>query len=144
MVEVSVEEKCYHCGENCIDETLYLDEKAFCCQGCKTVYEILNGSDLCQYYDLEKNPGIQLKNPSRQVKYAYLNNEDILSKLYDFQDGTLRKVTFYIPAIHCSSCIWLQENLYKLREVILHSSVNFLKKQVSIPLKRTRLPCDKS
>lgn len=132
MAEVTIKEKCYHCGEDCIDETLYFDDKAFCCQGCKTVYEILNGSDLCQYYDLEKNPGIQLKNPARQERYAYLDNEDIVSKLYDFRDGSLRKVTFYIPTIHCSSCIWLLENLYKLREGILHSSVNFLKKQVSI------------
>jgi len=139
MAEVTVKEKCYHCGEDCIDKTLYFDDRAFCCQGCQTVYEILNGSDLCQYYDLEKNPGIQLKTPARQEKYAYLDNEDIISKLYDFQDGTLRKVTFYVPTIHCSSCIWLLENLYKLREGILHSSVNFLKKQVSITFEENKV-----
>jgi len=139
MAEVTVNEKCYHCGEDCIDETLYFDDKAFCCQGCQTVYEILNGSDLCQYYDLEKNPGVQLKNPERQEKYAYLDNEEIVSKLYDFRDGTLRKVTFYVPTIHCSSCIWLLENLYKLREGILHSSVNFLKKQASITFEEDKI-----
>ena len=132
MTETSVKEKCYHCGEDCLNESIHFDDKDFCCQGCKTVYEILNGSDLCQYYDLEKNPGIQLKNPARQEKFAFLDNEEISHKLYDFRDGTLRKITFYVPAIHCSSCIWLLENLYKLREGILHSSVNFLKKQVSI------------
>jgi len=139
MTETTVKEKCYHCGEDCLNETIHFDEKDFCCQGCKTVYEILNGSDLCQYYDLEKSPGIQLKNPAQQEKFAYLDNEDISRKLYDFQDGTLRKLTFYVPAIHCSSCIWLLENLYKLREGILHSSVNFMKKQVSITFEEERI-----
>jgi Cu+-exporting ATPase len=139
MAEAIVNEKCYHCGEDCLEETLHFDEKAFCCRGCQTVYEILNGSDLCQYYDLDKNPGIQLKNPAKQEKFAYLDNEDIRNKLYDFQDGTLRKVTFYVPAIHCSSCIWLLENLYKLREGILHSSVQFLKKQLSITFEEDKI-----
>ena len=132
MTETSVKEQCYHCGEDCLNDTIHFDEKAFCCQGCKTVYEILNVNDLCQYYDLEKNPGIQLSSPARQEKFAYLDNQDISHKLYDFEDGSLRKITFYVPAIHCSSCIWLLENLYKLRKGILHSSVNFLKKQLSI------------
>ncbi|MFP4092781.1 MAG: heavy metal translocating P-type ATPase metal-binding domain-containing protein, partial [Cyclobacteriaceae bacterium] len=139
MAEALVREKCYHCGEDCIEETIDFDDKSFCCQGCKTVYEILNTSDLCQYYDLEKNPGIQLKNPARQEKFAYLDNDDIKSKLYDFRDGSLRKVTFYIPAIHCSSCIWLLENLYKLKEGILNSSVQFLKKQVSITFEEDKI-----
>ena len=53
---------CYHCGEHCTDELISYDEKAFCCNGCKMVYEILEENDLCNYYDLEKTPGISLKN----------------------------------------------------------------------------------
>jgi Cu+-exporting ATPase len=139
MAEALVKEKCYHCGEDCIEETIHFDDKSFCCQGCQTVYEILNTSDLCQYYDLEKNPGIQLKNPARQEKFAYLDNADISNKLYDFQDASLKKVTFYVPQIHCSSCIWLLENLYKLKEGVLHSSVQFLKKQVSITFEEDKV-----
>ncbi len=37
-----------------------------------------------------------------------------------------------MPAIHCSSCIWLLENLYKLEKGIRSSMVNFVKKEVSI------------
>ncbi|MEK6476941.1 heavy metal translocating P-type ATPase metal-binding domain-containing protein [Catalinimonas sp. 4WD22] len=139
MAETLEKEKCYHCGEDCEDEIIAFDEKTFCCQGCKTVYEILNASDLCQYYDLENNPGIQLKNPGRLEKFAFLDHEEISAKLYDFQDGTLKKISFYIPAIHCSSCIWLLENLYKLREGILHSSVQFLKKRVSITFEEDKI-----
>ncbi|MDF9796001.1 Cu+-exporting ATPase [Catalinimonas alkaloidigena] len=139
MTQILEKEKCYHCGEDCVDESIAFDEKTFCCQGCKTVYEILNASDLCQYYALEKNPGQQLKSPNRLEKFAFLDHQEISAKLYDFQDGNLRKVSFYIPAIHCSSCIWLLENLYKLRRGVLHASVQFLKKRVSITFEEDKI-----
>ncbi|MBT1703737.1 heavy metal translocating P-type ATPase [Chryseosolibacter indicus] len=123
--------KCFHCGQACEDETLWLNEKPFCCYGCKTVYEILDSNNLCEYYDLDKNPGVQLKDVSDET-YAYLNENDVLKKLLEFNSDTFAKVTFYIPAMHCISCIWLLENLRKLNKGILHSEVNFAKKSVTI------------
>ena len=74
---------CYHCGEDCLEETLVFDSKSFCCVGCKSVYEILNQNDLCNYYDLEKTPGISPpKNVSK--KHEYLENQEIVEKLIDF------------------------------------------------------------
>ncbi|CAN5623625.1 hypothetical protein BH23BAC1_BH23BAC1_39480 [soil metagenome] len=63
---------CYHCGEPCKEGEVYLQEKIFCCEGCKVVYEILQDNGLCTYYDLEKNPGISLKGKNFGDKYAYL------------------------------------------------------------------------
>lgn len=122
---------CYHCGDDCNNEHIVFDEKDFCCHGCKTVFEILNQNDLCTYYDLEQNPGISLKSRKFDDKYAYLDNEEIAHLILDFNDAGKAKVTFFIPAIHCSSCIWLLENLYKLTDGINHSRVNFVKKEFS-------------
>ncbi len=122
---------CYHCGDNCDREHIVFEDKDFCCNGCKTVYEILNQNDLCTYYDLEQNPGISLKSKKFDDKYAYLDNEEITHLILDFKDGEKAKVTFYIPSIHCSSCIWLLENLYKLTDGVNHSRVNFVKKEFS-------------
>ena len=94
------------------------------------VYEILQQNDLCTYYDLEQHPGIQLKGRKDAEAYAYLDNPDIQRKLLDFADGDLARVTFFVPKIHCASCIWLLENLYKLREGVLQSRVDFLRKEV--------------
>ena len=91
--EVGVDLKCFHCGQTC-EETLWQDDKSFCCYGCKTVYEILNSNNLCQYYDLDKNPGIQLKNKNDET-YAYLNEKDIRKKLLDFDSDTFAKVNFF-------------------------------------------------
>jgi Cu+-exporting ATPase len=123
---------CYHCGDDCDREHVLFDEKDFCCNGCKTVYEILNQNDLCTYYDLDKNPGISLKSKKFDDKYAFLDNEEIAHLILDFKDTEIAKVTFFIPSIHCSSCIWLLENLYKLTNGVNHSRVNFVKKEFSV------------
>src|SRR5690606_2608132 len=114
--------KCYHCGQAC-EDTLWLQEKPFCCYGCKTVFEILKENDLCEYYNLEKNPGIQ-RNKVSEETYAYLNEPEIRKKVLTFDSVSFSKVNFYVPGIHCVSCIWLLENLQKLNGGILRSEVN--------------------
>ena len=130
QTEVDVDLKCFHCGQSC-DDPHWTEEKPFCCYGCKTVYEILSSNNLCEYYDLEKNPGIQLKHISEET-YAYLDEKEIRAKLLDFDSDTFAKVTFFVPSIHCVSCIWLLENLQKMNDGILHSEVVFTQKTVSI------------
>jgi P-type Cu+ transporter len=130
QTEVGVDLKCYHCGQSC-DEPLWTEQKPFCCYGCKTVYEILSSNNLCEYYNIEKNPGVQLKQISEET-YAYLDEKDVRTKLLDFDSESFAKITFFIPSIHCVSCIWLLENLHKIEKGILHSEVVFTKKTVSV------------
>lgn len=123
--------KCFHCGQLCDETSVVLEDKNFCCEGCKLVYSILQSKDLCTYYDLEKLPGITMRGKSR-VNYTYLEDPAIEEKLLDFRQGNLAKVNFHLPQIHCASCIWLLENLYKLDPGITHNKVNFLKKRIFI------------
>ncbi|EAY31193.1 heavy metal translocating P-type ATPase [Microscilla marina] len=124
--------QCYHCGETCADDHIHLNEKVFCCDGCKTVFEILDENGLCNYYDLEQSPGIQLKVRNWGTRYDFLDNLDIAHQLLDFAEGNTQKITWFVPAIHCSSCIWLLENLYKLQPGIQYSRVNFVRKEVML------------
>ncbi|WP_339785730.1 heavy metal translocating P-type ATPase metal-binding domain-containing protein [uncultured Imperialibacter sp.] len=123
---------CYHCGDECLFEPILAHEKHFCCEGCKTVYELLQDNGLCDYYELEQTPGLSLKQPKSSEAYEFLNEEVISKKLIDFTDGKTTKVTFYIPAIHCSSCLWLLENLPRLESSVISSRVNFVKKELTI------------
>ncbi len=123
---------CYHCGEDCKELTIKVEEKPFCCEGCKMVYEIINKNGLCDYYDIEKNPGISQKIKVREGKFAFLDNDDIAAKLVHFAEGTQKHVIFYLPQMHCSSCIWLLEHLPKLNKGVINSQVNFLKKEITI------------
>ncbi len=122
---------CYHCGDECKDTKITLDEKVFCCNGCKTVYEILNQNNLCSYYSIEQSPG---KSPEEFLskKYDHLDDANIIRQLNNYIDNKISIVTFTIPQMHCSSCIWLLENLYKLNGGINHSEVDFLKKELTV------------
>ena len=128
MTEPAISTLCFHCGLDCPDNNIEIEEKKFCCHGCKTVYQILEENNLCQYYDLEKMAG----NAPQIGIFSYLDTPSIISELLDFQNNTISKITFYIPTIHCSSCLYLLENLYRLNPAIERSQVDFLKKQVSI------------
>jgi len=124
---------CYHCGAPNGNNPKTFDEKQFCCNGCKTVYEILSNNELGCYYDLQSTPGTI---PSDiKGKFNYLENEDIIEKLLEFNDAETSVVEFFIPSIHCSSCIWILENLTKLNSGVTTSMVNFPNKTVRITFK---------
>lgn len=132
-----MKEQCAHCGEECKQGAIKLDDKSFCCEGCKTVYQILQENDLCQYYGEGETPGNTVRNEAYYDKFDILNDPDTARLFTQFSDGKTQKFTFKIPSIHCSSCIWLLEHLNKLKSEIISSEVNFQKKEVLIS-------CDKS
>lgn len=124
---------CFHCGDDCNTTIISFDDKNFCCNGCKTVYEIFSENDLTCYYDLQSSPGTIPK--EIEGKYDFLSQESIIEKLTEFNDGSTQITTLYIPHIHCSSCIWILENLNKLNPNITSSQVNFGKKTVRVTYK---------
>jgi Cu+-exporting ATPase len=131
--------ECIHCGEDCGKHPITWEGKNFCCEGCKTVYQLLNENKLSNYYELYQAPGIKVEVQDFGKKYAYLDNEEIRNQLIYFREGEYSKVKLYIPDIHCSSCIWLLENLYQLNKAITQSTVNFVKKEVDITFKNTEI-----
>lgn len=122
---------CSHCGEP-IESTNADLSPIFCCQGCKTVYQLLEENNLCTYYDLDDSPGITIKSGLERKRFDYLIDKDVQEKLINFKDSEIATASFYIPNIHCTSCVWLLENLQKLDDGILQGTVNFLKKSLSI------------
>lgn len=129
---------CYHCGEDCDDTHIHSSDKHFCCEGCKMVYEIINKNGLCDYYTLSENPGLNQKIKVREGKFAFLDNTQVEEKLVHFVNGNQKHVTFYLPQVHCSSCIWLLEHLGTLNKGVISSQVNFLKKEVTIVFDRQK------
>lgn len=123
---------CFHCGEDCSNKKIAIEEKIFCCSGCKMVYEILNQSELCTYYDLNQNPGIAQKINVRADKFEFLDDASIAQKLISFTDGKQTQITFYLPQMHCSSCLYLLENIHKINPGIKSSRVNFTQKEAFI------------
>ena len=131
-------ENCFHCGQEIEKERISLDNKIFCCNGCKSVYEILNINDLGNFYELNKRSGIR-PNDDNISQFDYLDTQEIFDKVTDFSEGNTSLVTFKIPVIHCSSCIWLLESLHTLNPNINYSQVNFTRKNVQISFNHNEL-----
>jgi len=130
---------CFHCGDVCPDQTIGIGDKFFCCNGCKTVFEILNVNELCDYYTIEDQPGITPKQDLITDRFAYLDDETVREQVIAFSDGKTEKVTFYTPAMHCASCIWLLEKLHDMDQRVFQSQVNFPRKEVSISYNRDEM-----
>lgn len=130
---------CVHCGADCGKDPVVWNDLKFCCNGCLTVYQLLNENKLYNYYQLEEAPGIKVETTEFGNKYAFLDNEEVKQKLITFTEGSISKVRFFIPVIHCASCIWLLEHLQKLHSGIRHSFVNFTRKEVDVTFDESKI-----
>lgn len=122
---------CAHCGDECREERILFADQSFCCEGCKTVYEILHGSDLTHFYNIDRNAGLSLKG-RKQAQYAWLDDSEAAAKVVEFSNEKISKLTLHLPQIHCASCIWLLENLHRISPAIVSTKVNFLKREASV------------
>lgn len=93
---------------------------------------MLNENDLCNYYGLDKTPGIKAKGKFVSGRFAYLDDEAIIQKLVQFSNSEQVNITFSIPQMHCSSCIYLLENLHRIDPGITRSQADFQKKEAFI------------
>lgn len=134
-------EKCVHCGNSCGKSPVIFNEKPFCCSGCSAVYRILHASDLQQYYKIEPMAGIRIESEALpdNDSYAFLDLDQFKNKILTFSEDGVSKVSFFVPEIHCASCIWLLENLHSLHAGIIHSAVNFPKKEVTITFRESEI-----
>jgi Cu+-exporting ATPase len=114
---------CAHCGDPLDGPGIIHDGKAFCCNGCRVVYEILGSTGHCPA------PVVQ---PVDTHRFAYLDEPTVVERLREFSDGHVSAVSFLIPQMYCSSCVWILEHLYRMDAGILLSRVEFLKKTIAI------------
>jgi P-type Cu+ transporter len=132
VTKASTQTSCYHCGEPCTDNTIMLENHDFCCTGCRMVFQLLNKSGLCTYYELNNAPGANQRHDYRSDKFAFLDDEVIRRKLVNFSNDKQTNISLYLPQIHCSSCLYLLENLHSLNKGIMSARVDFAKKEIDI------------
>ena len=126
---------CFHCNDICVT-VIHLEEKVFCCQSCKNVYQLLNSNGLDSYYHQGNKAGIKNEKENR---YDFLEMAEVKAKFLSFDEEETAKVTFTLPQIHCSSCLWLLERLTKLNSGIMQSQVTFADKLVEITYNQDKI-----
>ncbi len=125
---------CAHCGDACPRLPILYQEKTFCCQGCRAVYELLASRNLCQYYALAPDGPAGQKIPALDLpdRFAYLDDPTVEAQLLAFRGESLARLTLHLPTMHCVSCVWLLEHLYRLNPHVTESRVNFPRKEISL------------
>jgi len=78
---------------------------------------------------MQQLKGVRPKGKYNQGQWDFLNEPEIQQQLLSFKSPTQAHIQFQIPNIHCSSCIWLLEHLGKINKGILHSTVDFNRKE---------------
>lgn len=94
---------------------------------------MLAENGMCSYYAISDSPGTRNSENKNDVsQYPVLDLPEVREKFIQFEDAQLTRVTFHIPTMHCSSCIWLLEHLSRLNTGVISSLVNFPEKEVTI------------
>lgn len=123
---------CFHCGLDCPQPPLVAQGRNFCCAGCQTVHELLTENGLSQFYALAPGAGVRRSQETARDRFQFLDEPQVRERLVDYSDGTTTHITFRVPAVHCVACVWLLENLFRLRPGIGTSRVNFAQREVSV------------
>lgn len=131
---------CYHCGDPCGAEHRIHSGHDFCCHGCEVVYDLLQDSGLCDYYALSDKPGVKQRASVDDPRTELFELTEVRERLVEFSEGGITRVRFHVPQMHCSSCIWLMENLARLDRAILRSRVSFATKELSVTFREEKLP----
>lgn len=136
-MSTTINTTCDHCGDTVITPYKNSGENAnytFCCQGCLTVFEIINSTGYSKYYDLkrgstEKGSPVHLSNE----KFTYLDQPDFLSK-YAIAEDDKFKMQFFLEGIHCVACLWLVEKIPEMIPDVLQCSLNMGKSVVTVEI----------
>lgn len=123
---------CFHCGTACVPGRHAKGGREFCCAGCQTVFELLSEAGLDRYYELGDGVRARVEAGATTDAFRFLDTPEVRTRFVDFDDGKSTRVTFHLPNIHCLACVWLLENLFRLKPGIGKSIVHFPRKQAVI------------
>ena len=133
---------CIHCDQVAVAEFYIQDELKkigpFCCNGCLTVFNVINMKGLAEYYSIKKNVSIYKSRAPVEFNnslYSYLDDEDFL-KEYSYK-SLMNNPTmeFYLEGIHCLACLWIIEKLPEFIPGVNQSKLNLGKSIVTVSLK---------
>lgn len=125
--------RCAHCGDFCADTSIADGEHLFCCTGCRSVYEILQSRDMCDYYSVDTDAGVSQKGSRRDLAaFDQLDSPAVVAQFTDYSDGKITRARLTLPSMHCASCVWLLEQLHRFDAGVISSRVDLLRRTVEV------------
>lgn len=140
--------RCSHCHLEydisqleCIQENG--EELYFCCNGCKSVYFLLQKSGFGGFYQrlgdttltppklLNENLSHADKNLNNAQSKSFLDSETFLQEHAKKIDSNY-EVSLIIEGIHCAACVWLNENIVGAQKGVLKVHINYTNNKAKI------------
>ncbi len=117
---------CTHCGlavpPGLIDPH---HGEQFCCEGCRTAYQIIQGCGLEGFYAVRAQGGDPLGAIPKNVRTYSEFDDPAFQKLYVRTVSDNRRTTeVCVPAAHCAACIWLLERLPRLAPGVIDARLD--------------------
>ncbi len=112
----------------------------FCCSGCASVFDLLQTHALTQFYTCAPGAGVSQKALASRARdrFAALDDPAVAQRFIDTHDGTFAHATFSVPSMHCASCLWLLEQLWRFDEGIGRSEADLLRRTVRVTFRPER------
>jgi Cu+-exporting ATPase len=131
---------CRHCGETCATHGVHTAAGSFCCTGCASVFELLQAHGLTRFYSCDPDAGVSQRTASARDadRFSVLDDPAVALRLVDSHDGTFSHVTFSVPSLHCASCLWLLEQLWRFDEGIGRSEADLMRRTVRVAFRPDR------
>ena len=106
---------CAHCGLPVPPaRRLPSGAAAFCCEGCATVFAVLEAHGLTRYYALAKASGELLPAKVTGRGHAELDDPAFVARACTPLPGGLFATDLYLEGVHCAACVWLVEKVPSL------------------------------
>ena len=127
-------ELCRHCGDPCDLDAIRTKGGPFCCRGCETVFNLLRTNGMEAFYACEVVPGTSQKAAATldRDRFALLDDPAVASRLITFDDGVSARATLSVPTVHCASCVWLLEQLWRFDDGVTRSEVDLLRRSIRV------------
>ena len=127
---------CTHCGLPVPDGLVDPDsDTQFCCNGCRSVYEIIHGCGLSRFYKLrDEASAVSEATAARTTDRRYGEfDASVFRDLYyqPQSDGSCR-TELYLEGVHCAACVWLVEKLPQVLPGVLEARLDIRRSLVRV------------
>lgn len=121
-----VEVPCTHCSLP-VPRGLIAEgaNEQFCCAGCRTVYETLQGAGLQRFYALAAQSDSSAARPASTSGrgFSEFDHPNFRASYVQEQEG-VGHITLYLEGVHCAACVWLVEKLPTLVPGVLEARLD--------------------
>lgn len=123
---------CAHCGSPVPTEQLENVEAAFCCAGCRSVYEIVHAAGLSGYYAYREGELAAPVQAANHRGYEELDDAQFQERHCQSAEDGSRSVELLLEGLHCSACVWLVERLGRIVPGVLSARVDLSRNVASL------------